>query len=61
MYWDKMIKITIDNSLIKELSNFKGFDIDMIMEKYLHESAIKNFDTMRRFFDECHEFIHNEH
>ncbi|WP_458406001.1 hypothetical protein [Methanobrevibacter sp.] len=56
-----MIKITIDNSLIKELSNFKGFDIDMIMEKYLHESAIKNFDTMRRFFDECHEFIHNEH
>ncbi len=61
MYWDKMIKITLDTSLIKELSNFKGFDIDRIMEKYLHESAIKNFDTMRRFFDEYPEFIHNDH
>ncbi|WP_458454162.1 hypothetical protein [Methanobrevibacter sp.] len=56
-----MIKITLDTSLIKELSNFKGFDIDRIMEKYLHESAIKNFDTMRRFFDEYPEFIHNDH
>ena len=57
-----MIKIAldIDDSLIKKLSDFKGFDIEMILDKYLHEGGIKNFDTMRRFFDECSEFIHNE-
>lgn len=44
-----MIKlvIDIDDSLTETISDFKGFDIEMILEKYLQESAIKNFDTMR--------------
>lgn len=48
----------IDDSF-KKLSDFKGFDMDILLEKYLQESGIKNFDTMRRFFDKYNEFIHN--
>lgn len=59
----KMIKITIDinDSLTGKLSDFKGFDVERIFVKYLQASGIKNFDTMRRFFDEGHEFINIEH
>ena len=59
----KMIKITIDinDSLNEGVFDFKGFDIERIFEKYLQLRGIRNFDTMRRFFDEYHEFINNEH
>lgn len=58
-----MIKIAldIDDSFNEKFSNFKGVDIERIFEKYLQETGIKNFDTMRRFFDEYQDFINNEH
>lgn len=55
-----MIKITVNvPEYFNKLRPLEDSDMECILIKYLQESGIKNFDTMRRFFDEFHEFINN--